>query len=175
MPPILVPAAKGNPLRSDPEPKPFHGELPRIYLATGVLTRIADISLTRGNTVLTVVTSDRTNVFVGNLSVLPIVPGGTVSDYATGLKTIMGLAMDKKWRLLRPGEFRRSRVPDPGRRAERPPESKGTAGSRRGRALLPHRDDARAGRESLRVEQRLRASGRRDPEVDAALRKGGER
>ena len=86
-----------------------HGELARINLKTGVVSRISDLSATQGHIVPTAVTADRSNFFVGNLNAFPIVPGsskilkvtpgGAISDYATGFTTIVSVVMDPRGRM----------------------------------------------------------------------------
>jgi len=85
--------------------EPNHGELDRIDLAHdghwAQISRVADISATQGHIVPTAVAYHDGNFYVGNLNTFPVVPGsskimlitpaGQVSDFATGLTTVVGL------------------------------------------------------------------------------------
>jgi hypothetical protein len=80
--------------------EPNHGEVDRIDPATGVITRVVDVSATQGHIVPTAI-AYKGNFFFGNLNVFPIVPGtsaiykltpgGQLQTWATGLTTVLGL------------------------------------------------------------------------------------
>jgi hypothetical protein len=84
---------------------PNHGEIDMINPATGVVTRLADISATQGHIVPTSVAYNAGSFFVGNLGTFPITPGsekilqitpsGSVTVAATGLTTVVGVAFDR--------------------------------------------------------------------------------
>jgi sugar lactone lactonase YvrE len=84
--------------------EPNHGELIRVTL-DGQITRVVDISASQGHIVPTAVAyrADVDAFFVGNLGRLPAVPGsakvlrigrdGSVAEWASGMMTILGLAL----------------------------------------------------------------------------------
>jgi hypothetical protein len=84
---------------------PNHGEIDQIDPATGMITRVADISASQGHIVPTSVAYNAGNFYVGNLGVFPINPGsevvlqvspsGTVTIAAKGLTTVLGVAFDR--------------------------------------------------------------------------------
>jgi sugar lactone lactonase YvrE len=84
---------------------PNHGEIDTVNPATGVITRLADISATQGHIVPTSLAYNSGNLYVGNLGTFPITPGsekilqvtpsGVVTVVATGLTTVVGLAFDQ--------------------------------------------------------------------------------
>jgi hypothetical protein len=88
--------------------EPNHGELDSIS-TTGVIRRIADISLSQGHIVPTALASDGQNFFVGNLDTFPIkdgsskimkiTPQGVLTTVHIDLGIIVGLAFDDKGRL----------------------------------------------------------------------------
>ncbi len=93
--------------------EPNHGELVRIDVTggrTGDVTRIADISASRGHIVPTVVAVHEDTAYVGNLGLFPVTPGssvilaislrtGGVRTAYTGLSTVLGIAFDRQGRL----------------------------------------------------------------------------
>jgi hypothetical protein len=88
--------------------EPNHSEIDKISTATGLVSRIADMSAEPwiGATALAY---NGGNLYVGNLGEFPVKPGsqniyqvtqgGKVSTYATGLTTVLGLAFDSQGRL----------------------------------------------------------------------------
>jgi hypothetical protein len=91
-------ANKGNLYVAEPN----HGELDRVS-PSGEITRIIDVSASQGHVVPTVVRWRQGNFLLGNLGVFPITPGtekiftvspnGRLSDFATGLTAVLGLAL----------------------------------------------------------------------------------
>ena len=87
--------------------EPNHGEFLKVT-ADGSISRVADISASQGHIVPTTV-AYHGNFFVGNLNTFPIEegsskilkinPGGEVKVWATGLTTVLGIAIDKKDRM----------------------------------------------------------------------------
>jgi streptogramin lyase len=87
-----------------------HGAIDRVDPATGEITRVIDISATEGHVVPTalVVGPDGT-LYVSNLLTFPVVeggatvwtltPDGTLTEFATGLTAVLGLAFDSEGRL----------------------------------------------------------------------------
>jgi hypothetical protein len=71
---------------------------------TAQISRLVDISASQGHVVPTVIAYYGGNFYVANLGTFPIVPGsekvfkitpdGTISTYATGLTTVLGLSFD---------------------------------------------------------------------------------
>jgi len=88
--------------------EPNHGEVDRIDPATGMISRVVDVSATQGHIVPTAL-AYKGNFFVGNLGEFPVVPGtgtvfkltpsGELKPWATGLTTILGLAFDNRDRM----------------------------------------------------------------------------
>ncbi|MEO5996076.1 MAG: ScyD/ScyE family protein [Chitinophagaceae bacterium] len=88
--------------------EPNHGEFLKVTPA-GVITRIADISATQGHIVPTVVAAYNGNFLVSNLAPFPIVegssnvykitPAGQISIWATGVTSVLGIAVDDKYRV----------------------------------------------------------------------------
>jgi hypothetical protein len=84
--------------------EPNHGELDRIT-AKGAISRVIDISAFEGHIVPTAVTWHNGDFYVGNLDLFPIIagsasvyritPGGSISVYATGFTTIVGVLFDE--------------------------------------------------------------------------------
>lgn len=85
--------------------EPNHGELDKITTG-GSVSRVVDISASQGHIVPTAITvgSDG-NFYVGNLNpfpaspkskILKITPGGDMSEVATGLTAVLGVAFDAK-------------------------------------------------------------------------------
>ncbi|GAC1514031.1 MAG: hypothetical protein NVS2B16_20080 [Chloroflexota bacterium] len=84
--------------------EPNHGELDKIDLRMGQVSRIADISASQGHIVPTAMAYYNGNFYVGNLGLFPVTPGsskilkiamdGTVTTAVTGLTTVLGLAFD---------------------------------------------------------------------------------
>jgi hypothetical protein len=87
---------------------PNHGELDRIG-SDGRIRRIADISASQGHIVPTAMTVYDGDFYVGNLNVFPIVDGsskilridrhGQIDVVATGLTTVLGVAIDRRGRI----------------------------------------------------------------------------
>lgn len=87
--------------------EPNHGEFLKVS-TDGTISRVADISASQGHIVPTAV-AYHGNFFVGNLNTFPIEegsakilkinPGGEVKVWATGLTTVLGVAIDKKDRM----------------------------------------------------------------------------
>lgn len=87
--------------------EPNHGEFLKVS-TDGSISRVADISASQGHIVPTTV-AYHGNFFVGNLNTFPIEegsskilkinPGGQVKVWATGLTTVLGIAIDKKDRM----------------------------------------------------------------------------
>ena len=80
-----------------------HGAVDAVDAATGAVSRVVDISATRGHIVpASIATGPDGTLYVGNLTTLPyldgsavvlrIAPDGTLSTYAEGLTTVLGLA-----------------------------------------------------------------------------------
>jgi hypothetical protein len=88
--------------------EPNHGELVRIT-TTGKITRVVDVSASQGHIVPTALTYRHGNFYFGNLNPFPIKDGssniykvppeGVVSVVATGLTTVLGVAVDYKGRI----------------------------------------------------------------------------
>jgi hypothetical protein len=84
--------------------EPNHGELDRIS-PKGAVSRVLDISASQGHIVPTAVTWHNGAFYVGNLDIFPIVagsasvyritPNGSISVYATGFTTIVGVLFDQ--------------------------------------------------------------------------------
>jgi glucose/arabinose dehydrogenase len=89
--------------------EPNHGELDKLSVQSAQVSRVADISASQGHIVPTSVAYHGGNFYVGNLGTFPIKPGtekilqiapdGTVSTYATGLTTVLGLAFSAQGQL----------------------------------------------------------------------------
>lgn len=88
--------------------EPNHGELMRITTA-GNITRVVDISASQGHIVPTAIVYHDGSFLVGNLHPFPITPGaskiyritpdGSISVWASGFNTILGLTFDDQGRL----------------------------------------------------------------------------
>lgn len=88
--------------------EPNHGDMMKIT-TRGRITRVIDISATKGHIVPTALTYYKGNFYMGNLHPFPIVdgssniykitPSGNISVWATGFTTVLGLTFDKKGRL----------------------------------------------------------------------------
>ena len=84
--------------------EPNHGELDRIT-TKGAISRVIDISAAEGHIVPTAVTWHNGAFYVGNLDLFPIIagsasvyritPSGSISVYATGFTTIVGVLFDQ--------------------------------------------------------------------------------
>ena len=87
--------------------EPNHGDFLKVS-TDGTISRVADISASQGHIVPTTV-AYHGNFFVGNLNTFPITegsskilkinPDGEVKVWATGLTTVLGIAIDKKDRM----------------------------------------------------------------------------
>jgi hypothetical protein len=85
------------------------GSLDVLDPATAQISRVADISASQGHSVPTSLAYYNGNFYVGNLGTFPIAPGsekvlkiapdGTISTYAIGLTTVLGLAFDSSGNL----------------------------------------------------------------------------
>ncbi len=87
--------------------EPNHGEIDRISPATGVITRVVDMSSEPwwGPTAL----AYKGNFFVGNLAPFPVVPGGSqirkltpsgeFKTWADGVTSVLGLVIDQRDRM----------------------------------------------------------------------------
>ena len=83
--------------------EPNHGEVVRITPA-GDITRVVDVSATEGHIVPTAI-AYKGNFFFGNLGTFPVAPGtqqilklnpgGQLKTWATGLTTVLGIAIDQ--------------------------------------------------------------------------------
>lgn len=83
--------------------EPNHGELDKITTA-GSISRVVDISASQGHIVPTAMAVGTDgNFYVGNLNpfpaspkskILKITPGGDISEFATGLTAVLGVAFD---------------------------------------------------------------------------------
>jgi sugar lactone lactonase YvrE len=119
------PVAEPNPLDFEPDEGAYglealdgqlyvsesnHGAIDRVDPATGEITRVIDMSATEGHVVPTAlaVGPDGT-LYVSNLLTFPAVeggakvwtltPDGTLTEFATGLTAVLGLAFDSEGRL----------------------------------------------------------------------------
>jgi hypothetical protein len=95
--------------------EPNHGELDKITLNgdrddlnDSKISRVVDISASKGHIVPTAVAFHNGNFYVGNLDTFPIMndsiimkitPGGQISTVVTGLSTVVGVAFDRWGRL----------------------------------------------------------------------------
>jgi hypothetical protein len=88
--------------------EPNHGEVVRISPDTGAISRVVDVSASQGHIVPTAI-AYRGSFFLGNLGTFPVVPGseklfrlnpsGHLKQWASGLTTVLGLAIDGQGRL----------------------------------------------------------------------------
>ena len=88
--------------------EPNHGEIDRIDPATGAIVRVIDVSASQGHIVPTAL-AYKGNFFFGNLGLFPITPGsatihkvtpsGAILAWASGLTTVVGLAVGPRDRL----------------------------------------------------------------------------
>ncbi len=88
--------------------EPNHGEVDRVDPRTGAIRRVVDVSASQGHIVPTAL-AYKGNFFLGNLGEFPVVPGsetvfkltpsGELKPRATGLTTILGLAIGHRHRL----------------------------------------------------------------------------
>ena len=88
--------------------EPNHGEIDRVDVSTGDVSRVIDVSASQGHIVPTTIAYDG-NFFFGNLSLFPIAPGsssiykvtpsGQIITWAQGLTTVLGLAFDSRHRM----------------------------------------------------------------------------
>jgi hypothetical protein len=150
--------------------EPNHGEIDRVSLPGGAVSRVVDVSASQGHIVPTAL-AYKGNFFVGNLGLFPVSPGteaifkltpsGQLKPWATGLTTILGLAFDGRDRLYVLESITAAGLP--GRRSERnrtgrPHRSEREADRGRRRPDDPDRDDDGSRRGALRLEHRLRAA-----------------
>jgi hypothetical protein len=88
--------------------EPNHGEVDRIEPRTGAISRVVDVSASQGHIVPTALAYNG-NFFFGNLGTFPVMPGtqtvfkltpsGHLKLWATGLTTILGIALDRRHRI----------------------------------------------------------------------------
>ena len=88
--------------------EPNHGEVDRIDPRTGAISRVVDVSASQGHIVPTAL-AYKGNFFLGNLGTFPVMPGtqtvfkltpsGHLKPWATGLTTILGIALDRRHRI----------------------------------------------------------------------------
>src|SRR5436190_1996411 len=88
--------------------EPNHGEIDRVDVSTGDVSRVIDVSASQGHIVPTTIAYDG-NFFFGNLGLFPIAPGsssiykvtpsGQIITWAQGLTTVLGLAFDSRHRM----------------------------------------------------------------------------
>ncbi|MEP7061262.1 MAG: ScyD/ScyE family protein [Betaproteobacteria bacterium] len=88
--------------------EPNHGELVRISTA-GKVTRVIDISASQGHVVPSALAFYKNKFYIGDLRTFPIQEGssslytvttdGSISVFATGLTTVLGVAVDWKGRV----------------------------------------------------------------------------
>jgi hypothetical protein len=84
-----------------------HGELDRVSLKTGDITRIVDITATHGDIVPTSLAYDGDHLYIGNLGKFPMNPGtqfvmkvgknGSLQTVVTGLTGVLGIAFKDHW------------------------------------------------------------------------------
>lgn len=85
--------------------EPNHGELDMVDPFTHTVSRVVDVSASFGHIVPTAIAFRQGDLFVGNLRTFPVVPGsssiyrvdrsGSISVWATGFTTVLGLAFDR--------------------------------------------------------------------------------
>jgi hypothetical protein len=88
--------------------EPNHGEIVRVNVSTGAVSRVIDVSASQGHIVPTTI-AYHGNFFFGNLGLFPITPGsssiykvtpsGQIVPWAQGLTTVLGLAFDNRDRM----------------------------------------------------------------------------
>jgi hypothetical protein len=88
--------------------EPNHGEVLRVSPDTGAISRVVDVSASEGHIVPTAI-AYKGNFFIGNLGTFPVTPGsqrimkltpsGQLTNFASGLTTVLGLAFDGRDRL----------------------------------------------------------------------------
>lgn len=88
--------------------EPNHGEVDRVDPRGGAIVRIVDVSASQGHIVPTAI-SYHGNFFLGNLDQFPVTPSdakimkltpsGHLSNWATGLQAVLGVAFDHLGRL----------------------------------------------------------------------------
>ena len=103
--------------------EPNHGEVDRVNTWTGAISRVADVSASRGHIVPTAL-AYKGNFFLGNLGEFPVVPGsqtvfkltpsGELKPQATGLTTILGLAFGHRHRMYVLETSNHAGAPTPG-------------------------------------------------------------
>ena len=84
--------------------EPNHGELDKVAMPSGAISRVVDISASQGHIVPTTITYHG-NFFVGNLhrfpnpggasKILKITPDGSLKDWITDLNMVLGVVIDK--------------------------------------------------------------------------------
>jgi hypothetical protein len=103
--------------------EPNHGEIDRIDPSTGAISRLIDISASQGHIVPTAL-AYKGNFFFGNLGTFPVTPGseslfkvtpsGQIKTRATGLTTVLGLAVGPRDRLYALESMTAPGFPGPG-------------------------------------------------------------
>ena len=90
--------------------EPNHGEVVRILPGTGRVSRVVDVSATKGHIVPTALAERFGNLYFGNLGVFPVTPGtekvfqlarssGTLTLAKGGFTTVLGLDFDARGRM----------------------------------------------------------------------------
>jgi hypothetical protein len=103
--------------------EPNHGEVVRVSPTSGAIQRVVDVSASQGHIVPTSITYHG-NFFIGNLGLFPVAPGsekvfkltpsGNLKVWATGLSTVLGLAVDSQGRLYVLESMTAAGLPGPG-------------------------------------------------------------
>jgi len=88
--------------------EPNHGEVDRIDVASGAISRVIDVSAAAGHIVPTAI-AYKGNFFFGNLGTFPVTPGteqvrkltpsGSVTTWADGLTTVLGITFGTRDRM----------------------------------------------------------------------------
>jgi hypothetical protein len=88
--------------------EPNHGEVDRIDVSTGAISRMVDVSAAFGHVVPTAI-AYKGNFFLGNLGTFPVAPGtelvrkltpsGNLTTWADGLTTVLGISFGSRDRM----------------------------------------------------------------------------
>lgn len=91
--------------------EPNHGEVVRVFPATGRVSRVVDVSATQGHIVPTVLGIRRGTFFFGNLGTFPVTPreekifrlsrDGRLALEERGFTTVLGLDFDRQGRMYK--------------------------------------------------------------------------
>lgn len=133
------PVAEPNPADFEPDGDPYdmvaydgalwvveanHGSLEKVT-PDGTITRVVDFSNSYGHLVPTTIAVDGDAFLVGNLGTFPIVPGnqmllkvgtdGSLSDFAKGLTTVLGVAVDDNGNVFALESVNAAGMPQPGK------------------------------------------------------------